>query len=94
MNEEFWNIAMPKATAQKQFSCPSCNGELVQKSKSRLIVVGPGMIASVAIAFALPLFWAPGIILVLMGIYLLAWGTLGEARWCRDCKTFGAMAEE
>jgi len=67
---------------------------MIQKSKARLIVVGLCMIASVAIAFAFPLFWVPGIILALTGIYLLAWATLGQARWCRNCKTFKGRAEE
>ena len=52
-----------QATAQKKFSCPACGGEMIQKSRARLIVVGLCMIASVAIVFAIPLFSAPGIIL-------------------------------
>ena len=82
---------MPEVTAQKKFSCPTCGGEMIQKSRTRLIVVGLCMSASVALAFAVPLFWAPGIILALTGIYLLAWATLGQARWCRNCKKFGVL---
>lgn len=85
---------MTETTSRNKFSCPACGGEMIQKSKARLIVVGLCMIASVAIAFAFPLFWAPGIILTLTGIYLLAWATLGQARWCRNCKTFKGRAEE
>ena len=59
---------MPEVTAQKKFSCPSCGGEMIQKSRARLIFVGLCLIALVAIAFAIPLFWAPGIILALTGI--------------------------
>lgn len=76
---------------ERQFSCPTCGGEMIQKSKARLIVVGLCMIASVAIAFVLPWFWAPGIILALTGIYLLAWATLGKACWCRNCKKFSVF---
>ena len=54
---------MPENIAKKESCCPTCGGEMIQKSRARLIVVGLGMIASVAIAFAVPLFWAPGIIL-------------------------------
>jgi hypothetical protein len=79
---------------QKKFSCPTCGGEMIQKSKARLIIVGLGMIASVAIALVFPLFWAPGIILALAGIYLLVWATVGKARWGRNCKTFKGRAEE
>ena len=68
--------------------CPTCGGEMIQKSKTRLIVVGLGMIASIGIAFIFPLFWGPGIILVLTGIYLLVWATVGKGRWCRTCKKF------
>jgi len=79
---------MPEAFAQKKISCPTCGGEMIQKSKARLIVVGLCMIASVAIALFPPLFLVPEIILALTGVYLLAWATLGKARWCRNCKKF------
>jgi hypothetical protein len=79
---------MPEAIAQNKFFCPACGGEMTQKIKPRLIVVGLCMVASVAIAFVFPLFWAPGIVLVLTGVYLLVWATLGKARWCRNCKKF------
>jgi hypothetical protein len=82
---------MPEATAQTKFSCPTCGGEMIQKSKTRLIVVGLCMIASVAIALVFPFFWAPGIVLVLTGLYLLVWATIGEAKWCRTCKKFGVF---
>lgn len=82
---------MPKAPAQEKFSCPGCGGEMIQKSKTRLILVGLCMIASVAVAFFIPLFWAPGIILVLTGVYLLVWATLGKASWCRNCKRFSIL---
>ena len=84
---------MPENIAKKESCCPTCGGEMIQKSRARLIVVGLGMIASVAIAFAVPLFWAPGIILALTGIYLLAWATLGQARWCRNCKKFSTAGK-
>jgi hypothetical protein len=81
-------LNMLEAIAQKTFSCPTCGSEMIQKSKVRLIVVGLCMMASIAIAVFVPLFWAPGIILELTGIYLLIWATLGKARWCRNCKKF------
>ena len=79
---------MSEAIAQKKFSCPACGGEMIQKNKTRFIVVGLCMIASVAIAYFFPLFWAPGIFFGLTGAYLLVWATLGKARWCRTCKKF------
>jgi hypothetical protein len=82
---------MPEAIAQKKFSCPACGGEMIQKSKARLIIVGLCMVASVALALFVPLFWAPGIILALTGVYLLVWATLGKARWCRNCKKISVL---
>ncbi len=82
---------MPEAIAKKQLPCPACGGEMIQKSRARLIVVGLGMIASLGIAFFFPLFWAPGIVLALAGFYLLAWATLGKALWCRHCKQFSIL---
>ncbi len=79
---------MPETTDQMRFTCPTCSREMIQKSKARLLSVGLGMIASIIIAFFMPLFWAPGIILALTGIYLVVWATLGKARWCRNCKKF------
>jgi hypothetical protein len=79
---------MSGAITQDKPFCPTCGGELIHKSKVRLIVVGGCMVASIAIAFFIPWFWVPGIILALIGIYLLVWATLGRARWCRNCKKF------
>jgi hypothetical protein len=77
---------MPETIAQKKICCPACGAGLIQKSRLRLIVVGLCMMASIAIAFDFPIFWGPGIILVLTGIYLLLWATIAKGRWCRNCK--------
>lgn len=61
---------------------------MIQKSRTRLFVVGILMLAAIAAPFYFPLLWAPGIILLLAGIYLLIWATLGRGRWCRTCKKF------
>ncbi len=71
--------------------CKTCGGEMIQKNRARLIVVGLLMIASLSVAHYFPLFWAPGIILFLTGIYLLVWGTLGRGGWCRNCKKFSLL---
>jgi hypothetical protein len=36
----------------------------------------------------IPYFWIPGILLVLVGGYLVVWVTLGKGCWCRECKKF------
>jgi hypothetical protein len=64
---------------------------MVQKSRLRLFIVGVVMVASLAIARFVPLFWAPGIILLLTGCYLIVWATLGKGCWCRTCKKFGTV---
>ena len=69
--------------------CKNCRGEMIQKSRGRLFIIGVLMCASIAIAFFRPLFWAPGIILLLTGIYIIVWATLGKGCWCRNCKRFG-----
>ncbi len=68
--------------------CKTCGGEMIQKNRSRLIVVGVLMVASIGIPFYLPWFWMPGIILLLTGGYLMMWATLGRGCWCRNCKKF------
>jgi len=69
--------------------CKSCNGEMIQKSRWRLFVVGALMSVSVLTALFFPCFWAPGVILVLTGAYLMVWATFGKGYWCRNCKKFG-----
>jgi hypothetical protein len=68
--------------------CRNCNGELIRRNPVLLFVVGVLMCASVSIAVFVPLFWIPGIILALAGVYLIAWATLAGGRWCRQCKNF------
>jgi hypothetical protein len=64
---------------------------MVQRSRLRLFIVGVLMVASLAIAAFVPLFWAPGIILLLTGCYLIVWATFGKGSWCRTCKKFGTF---
>jgi len=68
--------------------CKSCNGEMIQKSRWRLFIVGGLMSVSVLTALFFPFFWAPGIILVFTGVYLMVWATFGKGYWCRNCKKF------
>ncbi len=71
--------------------CRRCDTEMIQKNRGRLIAAGVLMLASLALAWVIPYFWAPGIILSLTGGYLLIWATLGRACWCRNCKTFNVV---
>lgn len=68
--------------------CKRCGGEVVQRPRSRLILVGVLMLASASLAAVWSVWWAVALILIPTGLYLLAWGTLGKGRWCRGCKRF------
>ena len=59
-----------------------------QRNRSRLLVVGGVMIVSPALVLVSWYFLVPGIILALIGVYLVVWATLGRGLWCRSCKKF------
>ncbi len=82
---------MAEVQIPSAFGCATCGGEMIQKSRPRLIVTGAGMLASVGVAAIFPLFWLAAVVLVPTGLYLLAWATVGKARWCRTCKKFGVI---
>ena len=86
--QELEPFFMSEPMTRKESCCPECGGEMIQKSKTRLLSVGICLMASIGVAFFVPLFWSPGIVLVLTGIYLVVWATLGRTRWCRSCKKF------
>jgi hypothetical protein len=71
--------------------CRRCGGEVVQKSPVRLAVVGALMLASTGVAMVSAWLRLPSAILGLTGAYLLAWATVGRARWCRGCKRFDGV---
>ena len=68
--------------------CPTCGNDLIQKPRLRLVTVGIAMIAAGCVAFLVRWFWIPGVLLMLAGLYLIAWATIGGGRWCRNCKQF------
>jgi hypothetical protein len=80
-------VAEPSAEVL-DMTCNTCGGAMIQRSRPRLLLVGVLMIASVGLAFHVPYFWAPGLILLLLGAYLVLWATLGKGQWCRTCKKF------
>jgi len=72
-------------------TCPKCQGALLRRNPVQLFVVGVLLCASLTIAFLVPLFWVPGIILFLAGLYLIAWAILAKGMWCRQCKAFARV---
>ena len=73
---------------QDRPKCPICGTGLIQKSRSRLLVVGFCLIASVGLAFVVPVLCAPGILAALTGLFLVVWATMWKSRWCRRYKIF------
>lgn len=71
--------------------CRRCRGEVVQKSRSRLALVGAFMLAAVGLGLMSPLLWVPAVVLAMTGAHLLAWASIGKGRWCRGCKRFDGV---
>ena len=71
-----------------QQKCPTCGGDLIQKSRLHLFAVGACFVATLGIAAIFSVLWLPAIFISLIGLYLIAWATFGKGRWCRKCKTF------
>ncbi len=64
---------------------------MVQKSRSRLAVVGVLMLAATALGFWWAPLWLLAAVLVPAGGYLLAWATVGRGLWCRGHKGFDGI---
>jgi hypothetical protein len=79
--------------------CKRCGGgQVVQKSRGRLVAVGVVMLAAAAVAVAMMgrgamgcAVWLAAAIAVLTGAYLLVWASVGRGRWCRTCKRFDGV---
>lgn len=72
-------------------ACRRCGGEVVQKSRQRLSLVGAALLVAAVAGTAWPVLWAPAVVAGLIGTYLLAWATVGRGRWCRGCKRFDGV---
>ena len=66
--------------------CPTCDRELIQKNRILLFLVGMAMLASMVASFVSAWILFPAAFLVLIGVYLMLWGTRGKGLWCRTCK--------
>ena len=71
--------------------CKRCGGEVLQKPRRRLVLVGLVMLAGVGFGMLWAPLWAPALVLGLTGLYLLTWGVVGQGRWCRGCKRFDGV---
>lgn len=61
---------------------------MISRPRLRLNAVGVAFLGSAAGAYFFPALWPFAIVLVLAGLYLLAWGTVGQGYWRRNCKRF------
>jgi len=71
--------------------CARCGGEVVQKSRARLAVVGGLMLASSGVGWLWAPLWCLALILVPTGAYLLVWASVGRGVWCRGHKGFDGV---
>jgi hypothetical protein len=71
--------------------CKRCGGEVVQKSRGRLVVVGTVMLGTPILSVYWWPFIIPAAVCALTCVYLLAWAFLGRGRWCRKCKRFDGV---
>ena len=72
-------------------NCPTCNAELIQRSRLMLFLAGVTF-AGVAIVFVWlsQWLWLPAAFLVVIALYLAIWSWRAKGLWCRDCKRFPA----
>jgi hypothetical protein len=68
--------------------CVQCGNPLIHRDRLLLFLVGVAMCATPLIAYFVPLLWAPTLLAMLAGVYLILWSSLGKGLWCRQCKSF------
>jgi hypothetical protein len=66
--------------------CRRCGGEVVQKRRARLALVGGLLLVGPGLGFVRAPLWLPAVAPGLTGAYLPAWASVGRGRWCRRCK--------
>jgi hypothetical protein len=74
--------------AQPPLACAQCGFPLIRRNRALLFLVGVAMCAMPLIAYFVPPLWAPALLAMLAGAYLILWSTLGKGSWCRQCKSF------
>lgn len=87
--EGTWQIVSGGVIGMVQ--CKRCGGELVQKSRRQLALVGALMLLALGLGLLWSPLWVPGVILGPTGAYLLVWASFGQGRWCRGCKRFDGV---
>ena len=72
-------------------NCPTCNAELVQRSRVGLFLAGVAFAGvAIALAWLARWLWLPAAFLVVIALYLVIWSGWAKGLWCRTCKRFPA----
>lgn len=67
-------------------NCPHCNEPLIRRDRTVLLASGLVFVAAVLAGFISWWLLFPTGFLSLIGLYLIAWATIGKGLWCRQCK--------
>lgn len=67
-------------------NCPHCNQPLIRRDRTALLVCGSIFVATLLAGFMAWWLLLPAGFLALIGLYLIAWSTVGRGLWCRQCK--------
>ena len=78
-------------SAKPSGGCKRCGGEVIQKSRARLALVGTLLLAALGLGILWWPLWLPAAVCGLAGAYLLAWAAVGRGKWCRGCKRFDGV---
>ena len=74
-------------------NCPTCNAELVQRSRFALSMTGIAFAAlAIVLVWLSHWLWLPAAFLVVIALYLVIWSTWAKGLWCRSCKRFPARS--
>lgn len=75
-------------------NCPTCNAELVQRSRLALFLAGVAFAAvAIVLVWLSSWLWLPAALLVVIALYLVIWSGWAKGVWCRDCKRFPTRRE-
>jgi len=70
-------------------TCPTCNAELIQRSRLTLFLAGVVFAAvAIVLVWLSQWLWLPAALLVVIALYLAIWSWRANGLWCRDCKRF------
>ena len=74
-------------------NCPTCNAELVQRSRLMLFLAGVTFAGvAIVLVWLSQWLWLPAAFLVVIALYLAIWSGWAKGLWCRDCKRFPVRA--